>query len=41
LACYDAVVQNESAVTKMGESVRAGIARNLVHILRRDIPPTG
>jgi len=37
LAFYDAVAQNESAVTEMGESVLASIARDLVRTLRRDI----
>jgi type I restriction enzyme R subunit len=37
LAFYDAVAQNESAVTEMGDSVLADIARDLVHTLRRDV----
>jgi type I restriction enzyme R subunit len=37
LAFYDAVAQNESAVTGMGEGKLAGIARDLVRTLRRDI----
>jgi type I restriction enzyme R subunit len=37
LAFYDAVAQNESAVTKMGEGKLADIARDLVRTLRRDI----
>ena len=37
LAFYDAVAQNESAVTEMGTSVLADIARDLVQALRRDV----
>jgi type I restriction enzyme R subunit len=37
LAFYDAVAQNESAVTEMGTSVLADIARDLVKALRRDV----
>ena len=37
LAFYDAVAQNESAVTGMGEGKLADIARDLVRTLRRDI----
>jgi type I restriction enzyme R subunit len=37
LAFYDAVAQNESAMTKMGEPVLAEIARDLVRTLRRDV----
>jgi len=37
LAFYDAVAQNESAITEMGTSVLADIARDLVHTLRRDV----
>ena len=37
LAFYDAVAQNESAVTEMGTTVLADIARDLVHTLRRDV----
>lgn len=37
LAFYDAVAQNESAVTVMGASVLADIARDLVKSLRRDV----
>lgn len=37
LAFYDAVGQNESAVTEMGTSVLADIARDLVKPLRRDV----
>ena len=37
LAFYDAVRQNESAVTEMGDNVLADIARDLVRILRRDV----
>jgi type I restriction enzyme R subunit len=37
LALYDAVAQNESAVTEMGASVLADIARDLVRVLRRDV----
>ncbi|MGH3435284.1 MAG: type I restriction endonuclease subunit R, partial [Sciscionella sp.] len=37
LAFYDAVAQNESAVTEMGGDVLAGIARDLVTSLRRDV----
>lgn len=34
---YDAVAQNESAVTEMGTTVLADIARDLVRTLRRDV----
>jgi type I restriction enzyme, R subunit len=37
LAFYDAVAQNESAVTEMGTGVLADIARDLVKALRRDV----
>ena len=37
LAFYDAVAQNESAVTDMGATVLADIARDLVRTLRRDV----
>lgn len=37
LAFYDAVAQNESAVTEMGTGVLANIARDLVKSLRRDV----
>jgi type I restriction enzyme, R subunit len=37
LAFYDAVAQNESAVTEMGTGVLADIARDLVRVLRRDV----
>jgi type I restriction enzyme R subunit len=37
LAFYDAVAQNESAVTGMGTTVLADIARDLVRTLRRDV----
>ena len=37
LAFYDAVAQNESAVTGMGDGKLAEIARDLVRTLRRDI----
>lgn len=37
LAFYDAVAQNESAVTEMGDDVLADIARDLVKVLRRDV----
>ena len=37
LAFYDAVAQNESAVTGMGDGKLADIARDLVRTLRRDI----
>lgn len=37
LAFYDAVAQNESAVTEMGTGVLAAIARDLVASLRRDV----
>ena len=37
LAFYDAVAQNESAVTEMGTGVLADIARDLVKSLRRDV----
>jgi type I restriction enzyme, R subunit len=37
LAFYDAVAQNESAVTEMGTGVLAEIARDLVRSLRRDV----
>ena len=37
LAFYDAVAQNESAVSEMGTGVLADIARDLVRALRRDV----
>ncbi|WP_426516735.1 type I restriction endonuclease subunit R [Diaminobutyricibacter sp. McL0618] len=37
LAFYDAVAQNESAVTVQGEDVLAQIARELVTVMRRDV----
>jgi type I restriction enzyme, R subunit len=37
LAFYDAVAQNESAVTIQGEDVLAQIARELVAVMRRDV----
>jgi type I restriction enzyme R subunit len=37
LAFCDAVAENESAVTEMGTSVLADIARDLVKALRRDV----
>jgi type I restriction enzyme R subunit len=37
LAFYDAVAQNESAVTEMGANILADIARDLVRTLRRDV----
>jgi type I restriction enzyme, R subunit len=37
LAFYDAVAQNESAMTQMGAGVLADIARDLVRSLRRDV----
>ena len=37
LAFYDAVAQNESAVTEMGADILANIARDLVRTLRRDV----
>ena len=37
LAFYDAVAQNESAMTEMGSGQLADIARDLVSSLRRDI----
>jgi type I restriction enzyme R subunit len=37
LAFYDAVAQNESAVTEMGDTKLAAIARDLVETLRRDV----
>jgi type I restriction enzyme R subunit len=37
LAFYDAVSQNESAVTEMGTDDLATIARDLVRTLRRDV----
>ena len=37
LAFYDAVAQNESAITVMGTGVLADIARDLVKSLRRDV----
>jgi type I restriction enzyme R subunit len=37
LAFYDAVAQNESAVTAQGEDVLAEIARELVAVMRRDV----
>ena len=37
LAFYDAVAENEAAVTEMGTTILAGIARDLVKSLRRDV----
>ena len=37
LAFYDAVAQNESAVTEQGEGVLAQIARDLVAVMQRDV----
>jgi type I restriction enzyme R subunit len=37
LAFYDAVSQNESAVTEMGDNILADIARDLVKTLRRNV----
>jgi type I restriction enzyme R subunit len=37
LAFYDAVAENESAVTRMGDDKLASIARDLVRTLRRDV----
>ncbi|MGW4017753.1 type I restriction endonuclease subunit R [Rhodococcus ruber] len=37
LAFYDAVAQNESAVTEQGDDVLAQIARELVAVMRRDV----
>jgi len=37
LAFYDAVAQNESAITIQGEDVLAEIARELVSVMRRDV----
>jgi type I restriction enzyme, R subunit len=37
VAFYDAVAQNESAVTEMGADILADIARDLVRTLRRDV----
>ena len=37
LAFYDAVSQNESALTEMGTNILASIARDLVRTLRRDV----
>jgi type I restriction enzyme R subunit len=37
LAFYDAVALNESAVQQQGEGVLAGIARELVAVMRRDV----
>src|SRR5690606_24838964 len=37
LAFYDAVAQNESAVTEMGDGKLADIARDLVKALRRNV----
>jgi hypothetical protein len=37
LAFYDAVIQNESAVTEMGDDKLADIARDLVRSVRRSI----
>ncbi|MGH3183763.1 MAG: type I restriction enzyme endonuclease domain-containing protein, partial [Streptosporangiaceae bacterium] len=37
LAFYDAVAENESAVTEMGAGLLADIARDLVKALRRDV----
>ena len=36
-AFYDAVAQNESAVTEQGEGVLAQIARDLVAVMQRDV----
>jgi type I restriction enzyme, R subunit len=41
LAFYDAVAQNESAVTEMGSTVLADIARDLVRTCAATSPPTG
>ena len=41
LAFYDAVAQNESAVTEMGDGVLADIARDLVRYCAVMSPPTG
>ena len=37
LAFYDAVATNDAAVDVMGEGILAGIARELVEVMRRDI----
>jgi type I restriction enzyme R subunit len=37
LAFYDAVAQNESAVSEQGEGVLAQIARDLVAVMQRDV----
>jgi type I restriction enzyme R subunit len=37
LAFYDAVSQNESAVTEMGDNILADIARDLVKTLRDSV----
>jgi type I restriction enzyme R subunit len=37
LAFYDAVAQNDAAVTEMGTGMLADIARDLVRSLRRDV----
>lgn len=37
LAFYDAVAQNESAVTELGDDILAVIARDLVAVMRRDV----
>lgn len=37
LAFYDAVAQNESAVTELGQDVLAKIARSLVQVMRKDV----
>ena len=37
LAFYDAVRQNESAITEMGDNILADIARDLFKTLRRDV----
>jgi type I restriction enzyme R subunit len=37
LAFYDAVAENESALTEMGTNILADIARDLVKSLRRDV----
>lgn len=37
LAFYDAVAQNEPSVAQQGEDILAGIARELVSVMRRDV----
>jgi len=37
LAFFDAVAENESAVTEQGEDILAQIARELVEVMRRDV----